>query len=94
MLEAKNIRLKGREKLHPWFEDIYLKFGLAYQKAGQMNEAKNYFELLLQVREKKFSDVTDDKPITESYQILQKVYEALDDTEGMRKCKKYLKYHL
>lgn len=94
LLEAKNIRLKGREKLHPWFEDIYLKLGLAYQKAGQMNEAKNYFELLLQVREKKFSDVIDDKPITESYQILQKVYEALDDTEGMRKCKKYLKYHL
>lgn len=94
LLEAKNIRLKGREKLHPWFEDIYLKLGLAYQKAGQMNEAKDYFELLLQVREKKYSDVTDEKPITEAYQLLQTVYEALDDTEGIRKCKKYLKYHL
>lgn len=94
LLEAKDIRLKGREELHPWFEDIYLKLGLAYQKAGRMNEAKEYFELLLQVREKKYCYVTDDKPITESYQLLQTVYEALDDTEGVKKCKKYLKYHL
>ena len=94
LLEAKNIRLKGREPLHPWFEDIYLKLGLAYQKAGNPSEAKAYFELLLQVRENKYREVTDDTPLIESYQLLQTVYEELNDTDGIKKCKKYLKYHI
>ena len=68
LLEAKDIRLKGREELHPWFEDIYLKLGLAYQKAGKMNEAKEYFETVITTKSKRFPVET-----MNSYMVLSEI---------------------
>lgn len=93
--EAKQIRIKHRgDPLHPWMEDIYLKLGLAYDKKGNAEKAKEYFELLLDVRNSKYSNDPSQEPIAEVYELLLSVYSKLNDTEKVKRIKKYLKYHV
>lgn len=92
--EAKNIRIKYRgDPLHSWMEDIYLKLGLAYEKYNNYQKAKEYFELLLKVRKNKFKDNPSQRQLIEVYELLEEVYSRLGDNEGMKKCKKYLRYY-
>ncbi|MCD7837719.1 MAG: toll/interleukin-1 receptor domain-containing protein [Clostridiales bacterium] len=93
--EAKRIRLKHRgDPLHSWMEDVYLKLGLAYEKINNDSKAKEYFELLLQVRTNKYRDNPVQTPLIQSYRLLQDVYARLGDKDGEKKCKKYLRYHV
>lgn len=92
--EAKNIRIKYRgDPLHSWMEDIYLKLGLAYEKFKNDQKAKEYFELLLQVRTNKFKDNPSQRQLIEVYELLNEVYSRLGDNEGIKKCRKYLRYY-
>lgn len=91
--EAKRIRIKHRGELHSWMEDIYLKLGLAYEKKKDDKKAKEYFELLLEVRNNKYGDNPSQKQLLEAYELLQHVYARLGDAENEKKCRKYLRYH-
>lgn len=92
--EAKRIRIKHRgDPLHSWMEDVYLKLGLAYEKYSDDDKAKEYFELLLEVRRNKYRNNPSQKQLVEVYKLLKRVYARLGDSEGEKKCKKYLKYY-
>lgn len=92
--EAKKIRIQHRgDPIHPWMEDIYLKLGIAHKKKKDMVKAKEYFELLLQVREKKFKDNLSQQQIIDAHKKLKEVYKELGDTDGEQRCEKYLRYN-
>ena len=93
--EAREIRTNYRgDPLHPWMEDIYLKLGLAYERFGDNTKALEYYKLLLDVRLRKFRQDRSNSYIIESYQLLLRIYTALDDTEGQKECRRHLKYML
>lgn len=91
--EAKRIRLKHRDHLNPWMDDIYLKLGLAYEKYDDYETAKEYYELLLKVRCNKYNNNQTHKEIIAVYKYLQNVYSILGDTESEKKCKKHIRYY-
>lgn len=91
--EAKRIRIEHRgDPLHPWMEDIYLKLGKAYAKLDDIQKAKDYFELLLAVRVNKYKGKPSEKQLVEVYELLQDIYWKLGDSEGQKKCSRFLRY--
>ena len=93
--EAKHIRIKHRgDPLHPWMEDIYLKLGLAYKKKGNLEKAKEHFELLLDVRNNKYMNNPSQKPISEVHELLIPIYYELNEVEKMKRSQNYLRYHV
>ena len=92
--EAKEIRIRSRDRLHPWMEDIYLKLGMAYEKIEDHRRAADYYQLLLDVRERKYSAELNSNYIRDTYLLLCGVYEKLGDEDGMKRCRKKLRYML
>ena len=75
-------------------EDIYLKLGMAYEKIEDHRRAADYYQLLLDVRERKYSAELNSNYIRDTYLLLCGVYEKLGDEDGMKRCRKKLRYML
>lgn len=93
--EARQLRLLLRgDILHPWMEDIYQKLGFAYEKNRMYEEAKECFLLLLNLRKNKYKHYTEKNMLIEVYTWLYPIYVQLNDVEGQKECKRYLRYHV
>ena len=91
--EAREIRASFRGgPLHPWMEDIYLKLGQAYERSRDYKKALQCYQLLLEVRLRKFNNDHSNIYILETYQLLLTIYTALGDQTGQKVCRKHLKY--
>ena len=92
--EAKLLRLKNRnDPLDGWMDDIYLKLAQSYRMIKKYEEAREYMELLKELRIKKYPNQPSHPEILDVYKELQCLYEILGKTEEAKKCRKYLRYH-
>lgn len=87
--KAKAIRLKHRgDALDPWMEDVYRKLGLSYLEAGNCEKAKEYFELLECLLERKYSNDHLRREFHDNYERLADIHSKLGNADEEKKYRK------